>query len=301
MTAPRMHINEGVRFQKLGLLDRALQEYAASLDASQDPAITGEAHVRRSHVYRAWCRWDDAISSARRGVEIARDANLASVEAEALNAEAIVHQELGRFDEAVVIFERILGLDIDERLRGIAFQNLGSIAAQRSDLARAEDYFRSSYGCFGRAGYRWGEAFALTNFGAATFLAGKFKEAEVIGNQAILAAKKVGDLELVGIASMNTGEALAYQKEFVRAQELASEALGYFLAEANDLRRAQCLRVMGDIRLLAGDPGEARLLYQQAYQAAEQVGSEREMSRLRDCLEIARGDDAAQQTAGMVS
>ena len=287
MPDPRAHIEEGLRFHKLGMLDRALQEYEASLEISRDPAVSGEALVRQAHVYRSWCRWDAAVSSARRGVQIARAAGLDQVEADALNAEAIVHQEVGRFDEAVVLFERILSLDIDERQRGIVYQNLGSIAAQRSDLARAEEYFRSSYRSFGRAGYRWGEAFALTNFAAATLLAGRFKEAEVIGGQAMHAAKKAGDLELLGIASQNTGEALAHLQEFARAEALLVEALGYFQMESNDLRRAQCMRVLGDVKLLSGDRDEARRLYAQALQLAESVQAEREVSRLLDCLAAA--------------
>ena len=287
MPDPRVHIEEGLRFHKLGLLDRALQEYQTSLEISRDPETTGQALVRQSHALRALCKWDAAVDTARRGIEIAREAALPHVEADALNAEAIVYQEIGRFDEAVLIFERVLALPIDEQQRGIVYQNLGSIAAQRSDLARADEYFRSSFRSFGRAGYRWGEAFALTNYAAATFLAGRFKEAEVIGGQAMRAAKKAGDLELLGIASMNTGEALAYQHDFERAEQLLIEALGYFQMETNDLRRAQCMRVLGDVKLLAGEREEARRLYGQALELAESVGSEREVSRLRDCVVIA--------------
>lgn len=287
MPDPRTHIEEGLRFHKLGLLDRALQQYEASLDASRDPETTGEALVRQAHVYRALCKWDAAVETARRGVQIAREAGLEQVEADALNAEAIVYQEIGRFDEAVLIFERVLALPIDERQRGIVYQNLGSIAAQRSDLERAEEYYRSSFRSFGRAGYRWGEAFALTNSAAATFLAGRFKEAEVIGGQAMRAARKAGDLELLGIASMNVGEALAHQRQLDRAEELLIEALGYFQMETNDLRRAQCMRVLGDVKMLAGDRDEARRLYEQALQLAESVGAEREVSRLHDCLLLA--------------
>lgn len=283
----RTHIAEGVRFQKLGLHQRALQQFEASLAASQDPEITGEVLVHQAQVYRAWCKWDEAIGAARRAAETARDAKLERIQAEALNAEAIVHQELGHFDDAVILFERILALDIDDRLRGVVYQNLGSIAAQRSDLSRAEEYFRSSYRFFGLAGYRWGEAFALSNSAAVALLGGRFKEAEVIGGQAMRAAKKVGDLELLGIASMNTGEALACQKQIDRAEELLSEALGYFRHEANDLRRAQCLRVLGDVRMIAGEREEARRMYAEALRLAEQVGSEREASRMRDCLLLA--------------
>ena len=286
MPDPRMHIEDGVRFQKIGMLDRALRQFETTVDLATDPATASEALCRQAHIYRSWCRWDDTLRLARRSADVAREARLEQLEAEALNAEAIVLLELGRFDEAVVMFERILGLDIDHRMRGIAYQNLGSIAAQRTDFERAEQYFQSSYKHFSLAGYQWGEAFALTNMAAAAVDSGKHKSAEIIGGQAIRAAKRGGHLELIGIACLNTAEALAAQQDFERAEELASEALGYCPMEENDLRRAQCYRVLGDVRLYAGEKGEARRLYVEAMRLADRVGSDREVARLRDCLEL---------------
>lgn len=287
MPDARTQIDEGLRFQKLGMLDRALQQYEATLDSTIDPALTGEALCRQAHVYRAWCRWDEAVRLARRSAAIARASQMHQLEAEALNAEAIVLLEQAKFDEAVVIFERVLSLEIEDRMRGIVYQNLGSIAAQRADFERAEQYYQSSYRSFSRAGYLWGEAFALTNIAAASIDAGKVKPAEIIAGQAIRAAKKVGDLELVGIASLNAAEALAAQLQLERAQELVSEALGYFQMEENDLRRAQCLRVLGDVRMLQGQREEARKLYGEALRLASAVQNEFEVSRLQDCLELA--------------
>lgn len=283
MTDVRAHIEEGLRYQKLGMLDRALREYERTIEASNDPVLRCEGLCRQAHVFRAWCQWDRAIETARRGVDLARTSGLPQQEAEALNAEAIVYVELARFDEAVVLFERILALDIDQRMRGIAFGNLGSIAAQRGNLERAEQYYRSAIRHFGVASYEWGQAFCLANFSAVLLDGGRLKEAEVVGGQAVRAAKKVGDLELAGIASLNLAEALAAQRVLERAEELASEALGYFVLEESELRRAQCLRVLGDIKLLKAEHDEARMLYEQAEGLARRVGADREIGRLEDC------------------
>jgi tetratricopeptide (TPR) repeat protein len=282
----RAQIEEGLRYQKLGMLDRALREYERTVEATRDPTLRCEALCRQAHVFRAWCQWERAIDAARRAAELAHASGLDQQKAEAINAEAIVHLELGRFDEAVVLFERILALQIDDRMRGIAFGNLGSIAAQRADLGRAEQYYRSAIRSFGRAGYEWGQAFSLTNFSAVMLESGRLKEAEVMGSQAMRAAKKVGDLELVGIAALNIAEALAPRGGLEKAEALISEALGYFVLEENELRRAQCLRVLGDVKLLRGDHEEAGLLYDQAMALATHVGADREVSRLDDCREL---------------
>jgi tetratricopeptide (TPR) repeat protein len=290
MLDPRVQLDEGLRYEKLGMLEQALKHYEQTAGAADDPSLLGEAYRRESLVYRAWCKWDKAIEAARRCATVARMNNHSEMYAAALNAEAIVHQERGDFDRAVPLLEEILGLKLDDKLHGVAHQNLGSIYAQRVEFARAEEHFRTSYASFQRAGYRWGEAFALNNTAALHLASGKLKLAEVIAGQAMIAAKKVGDLELLGVASMNAAEALAGQGEVARAETLATTALDYFVLEENDLRRAQCMRVLGDIKIRQGEASEARRYYRQALGLAQSVGSELEMGRITDCLELVASD-----------
>ena len=287
MIDPRGQLEEGLRYQKLGMLDQALEQYRVAIDASTDPAVISEAFCREALVYRAWCRWDDAIGSARRSATVALAARLDDHYAQALNAEAIVHQERGAFDAAMTLYEIIVRMKVSDRLYGITYQNMGSIAAQRAEFDKARSYFRESQGHFARAGYAWGEAFALNNQAAAAHDAGHMKEAEVIAGQAIVAAKKVGDLELLGIAMLNSAQAIAPQGRLVQAEQLAIDALRYFEIEENDLRRAQCYRVLGDIKLLQSAPKEAREMYAQALGLAQSVGSEREAMQIRDAMEVA--------------
>ena len=278
--------DEGLRYYKLGMLDEALEHYRVAIDAGSDPEVVSEGYCREAHAYRASCRWEDAISSARRSATVALGAHLDEQYAQALNAEAIVHQERGAYDAAMSLFEIIVGMTVSDRLSGITFVNMGAIAAQRADLDTARHYFRESHRCFARAGYPWGEAFALTNQAAAALDAGRLKEAEVIAGHAVVAAKKVGDLELLGAAMLNLAEAIAPQRRLDQAEALALDALRYFEIEENDLRRAQCYRVLGDIKVLQGWRPDAQRLYSQAIGLACSVGSEREATRIRDAMEL---------------
>ena len=287
MNDARRPLEEGLRYQKLGMLDQALEQYRVAIDSATEPEIISEAFCRESLVYRAWCRWDEAIGSARRSATVALSARLDDHYAQALNAEAIVHQERGAFDAAMTLYEIIVRMRVSDRLHGITYQNMGSIAAQRAELDQARGYFRESQRHFARAGYPWGEAFALNNQAAMALDAGRLKEAEVIAGQAIVAAKKVGDLELLGIAMMNSAEALAPQRRLVPAEQLAEDALRYFEIEENDLRRAQCYRVLGDIKVLQGASDEAQAMYGRALGLAQSVGSEREVLRIRDAMMVA--------------
>ena len=286
MIDPRGQLEEGLRYQKLGMLDQALEQYRVAIDAATDPEIISEGYCRESLVYRASCRWDEAIGSARRSATVALSARLDDHYAQALNAEAIVHQERGAFDAAMTLYEIIVRMKVSDRLQGITYQNMGSIAAQQADLEKARFYFKESQRRFSRAGYAWGEAFALNNQAAAAHDAGHMKEAEVIAGQAIVAAKKVGDLELLGIAMLNSAQALAPQRRFDKAEQLAADALRYFEIEENDLRRAQCYRVLGDIKLLQGAREDARQMYVRGLGLAQSVGSEREAMGIRDAMEL---------------
>ncbi len=286
MLDPRNRLEEGMRYMKLGMLDEALEHYRVAIDAASDPEVVSEGYCREALAYRAGCRWDEAIHSARRSATVALGARLDEQYAQALNAEAIVHQERGDFDAAMTLFEIIVRMSVSDRLFGITFQNMGAIAAQRADLDTARAYFRESQRHYARANYPWGEAFALTNQAAVALDAGRLKEAEVIAGHAIVAAKKVGDLELLGAAMLNLAEAIAPQRRLEQAETLALDALRYFEIEENDLRRAQCYRVLADIKVLQGCRTDAERLYSQAVGLARSVGSEREATRIRDAMEL---------------
>src|SRR5688500_20409537 len=101
MLDPRSRLEEGLRYHKLGMLDEALEHYRVAIDSASDPEVVSEGYCREALAYRAGCRWDEAISSARRSATVALGARLDEQYAQALNAEAIVHQERGAFDAAM--------------------------------------------------------------------------------------------------------------------------------------------------------------------------------------------------------
>lgn len=286
MLDPRRELDEGLRLQKVGMFQKAVERYEETAARADDPIILAEALLREAWAYRGWCKWDRAIDAAQRSASIAHRAGHVLLYAEALNAEAMVYHARGNFDDAVPRYEEILGVTTDPRLQGISLQNLGSIAAQRGNLDAAETYFEESSRQFKLARYASGEAVALNNFAAVALDRGKLELAEATADRAMEAARRVGDLELLSIAAMNAAEALAPQRELARAEALAMTALGHFIQEENDWRRGQCLRVLGDIHLLRGELADARRYYETALRCAETAGSEFEVSRIRDCLEV---------------
>jgi tetratricopeptide (TPR) repeat protein len=276
-------IEEGLRLEKFGMLDRALAHYEAAT-SGPDPLTVTTAWRRRASVLRTRCDWDGALAAARESAAVAVRHGLRDAHAEALNAEAAVFQSKGDFIAARPLLERILDMTTDPRIRGVALQNLGAIAAEGGDLETAEHRFLESYGCFQAADYAWGQAFALNNYGRAAMDRENFEIAERVLTRAVELAREIEDLDLAALATMNLAETMLCAGDLERADEAASTALGYFDMAGNRWRRVECLRLLGDINRRDGQAEIARRCYLQGLELARELGVQLEVTRLEDRL-----------------
>lgn len=289
MPDTRALLNEGVRREMGGALDDARKFYERAADEGEDPGVACEALRRLADVHRAQCRWDEALAAARRSGVAAEAAGLRDRMAEAINAEASVHLSRSDFASATPLFERVHALAEDDRMRGIALQNLGAIAAQSGDLPGAERRFAESYDAFRRAGYTRGEALALNNQGRAALDGGDaLKAADLLG-QSLALARAVQDADLIALATLNLAEALAAGGDGEQAEELLSGALGYFATSGNEWRRVECLRLLGDLLRRRGEDETSRRCWQQGLDVARRIGARLEEQALAERL----GADAA--------
>jgi tetratricopeptide (TPR) repeat protein len=301
-------IDEGLRLEKSGQLDRALSHYEVAAHAP-DPLIVSTALRRRASVLRTRGEWDAALMAARESAAVAEREGLTEAHAEAINAEAAVFQSQGHFDVAIPLLEKIIGMTSDARIHGVALQNLGSIAAEQGDLETAEHRFLESYRCFREARYAWGEAFALNNYGRAALERARGslgdRNAEERGipesgmrtadpgsleiplrvlADAVELARAVEDLDLTALATMNLAEARFACGDTERAEDAASEALGFFEVSGNRWRHIECLRLLGDINRQGQDRETAERCYAQALDLARSLGVQQEIARLEQRL-----------------
>jgi tetratricopeptide (TPR) repeat protein len=262
-------LENGRHFESAGVLDRALESYASAAETAVDPALAAEALTHQSRVHRCRSEWESALESARRAQELARTANLGGMLAEAAIAEGNVLICRGEYQPAQRLFEQVLAMSDDPRVRGIALQNIGSIMAQQGNLGAAERSFAESFGCFRRAGYRLGEATALNNQGRVALDRGDAALALQVLEQAIVVARAVGYTELIALATVNIAE---------------STALGYFASSGNRWREIECLRIIGAINERLGGVADAVRCYDRALCLARELGAQRDVDVLRDCL-----------------
>jgi tetratricopeptide (TPR) repeat protein len=280
---PLGDIDEGLRLEKSGMLDRALAHYEAAATGN-DPLTVTTAWRRRASVLRTRCDWEGALAAARESAAVALRHGLDDAHAEALNAEAAVFQSQGDFAAASPLLERMLGMTRNPRIRGVALQNLGSIAAEGGDYEKAEHRFLESYRCFKEAGYDWGQAFALNNYGRAAMDRGSLDIAARVLSQAVELARRVEDLDLAALAPMNLAETMLAADDLERADEAASTALGYFDMVGNRWRRVECLRLLGDINLRDDQRDVAMRCYAQGLELARELGIHLEITRLEERL-----------------
>jgi tetratricopeptide (TPR) repeat protein len=285
MALPQELIDLGLRHEKNGELDAALDHYRRAEAESTDAMIISEAIRRQSVVFRRRSDWDASIELARKAGRIASEAQLIDQFAQTLNTEAATLLMRGDLPAASQLFEKVAqGTSADPRVRAIALQNLGTIAAQTGEWERSRTFFRESVICFQRAEDAWGEAVALNNYGRAALDHGNMMMAEELLEQAVAAARRVEDYDSASLAMLNQAEALAGMQQLPRAAALATAALEFYAGSGNAFRHSEALRILGDIDLKRGDATSARQRYTEALVLASAADAPLEMEVVRSRL-----------------
>lgn len=272
-------IADGMARLRAGDGDGALVSFAdaARLATETDDAAGLSAALRhQSIVLRQRSEWDEAAALARRAAEAARAAGLRNALAEAYNAEAGVHQSRGAFDEAEQLLAEAFVTTDDRRLLGVLYANTGSIAAQRGDLEAARHQFLASAREFRACGYALGEATVLNNFGRTGLDQGNGRVAAPMLRDALGAALRGGDAEQIAVVRRNLAEALWLTGELDEAEAVAVTALEALTVAGNEARRAECLRVLGEIDEARGDRAGAVARWRAALAASVAAPPERE-------------------------
>ena len=293
MNSPQMHelpplIADGVRAERAGAMDRALDAFRAARETSSDPDVLAQAYTHEADVLRAQCDWEGATAAARRAQGIAWEADLVPRYLEAINAEANILSARGRFEAARPLLEKVVAGSTDPRLRGIALQNLGTILAQSGQRGAAERAFGESLGNFHKCGYDRGECIALNNLGRLALDCDDCARARPLLERAFEIARRIEDHDLAALASLNLAWSLCTAGNFDSAQDHAMSALGYFAGCGNRWREIECFRLIGEINEQSEDVPNAERCFGIALSLAEQIGSEPEIRATRDRLDALR-------------
>lgn len=283
----------GERFEKAGLMAKALEAYRGVRTTTADDVVRAQAWRREAFIHHGRCAWDEALAAAAESGELARQLGRDDLLAEALNAEAAVYFSRGDLARALPLYERMLALTDDPRIRGFAYQNIGILHARRRALDVAEQRLEEAFAEFERAEHAAGKAHVLNNRAAISLERGEYEQADEFAFRAIMEARDVEDLDLVAIATLNRAEALEALDRVDEAESAASVALGQFEISGNRWRRVACLRILGDLNDRRGDRDIARRFWTRGLDLAREIGAGLDVEQLEKRLE---GADAPPTT-----
>lgn len=274
----------GERYEKAGLTAKALEAYRDVRRTTEDPVRRAEAWRREAFIHHSAGAWDEALSAAAESGEVAREIGRNDLLAEALNAEAAVHFTRGELDQALPLYQRMLDLTDEPRIRGFAFQNMGILYARRQELDHAKDRLEQAYREFDRADHASGKAHVLNNHAGVLLFRGEYEQAEQLSRRAMKVAREVDDLDLHAIATLNRAEALQALGRTDQAESAASIALGQFEISGNRWRRVACLRILGDLNSQLGEADLARRFWSRGLELAREMGAGLEADELEERL-----------------
>jgi tetratricopeptide (TPR) repeat protein len=263
-SAARNNLDRGLRYEKGGTLERALDEYRAALDAKPLPPEQAEAHLSIARVHRTLSDWSESHREAQIAIRIAEGIGDDDLVAEALNVEVGTLQVQGDFNAADSLAQEAIKRARSPRVRGITLQNLGRSAAERRDFETSDRYFEESIAAFREANYEVGLAVALTNAAKAALDRGNPGRSIEIGREAIGLARRLNALDVLLSTVQNQAAALVAIGDLQAAEDLLTEALGHFTSARNLVRQAECLEIMGDISARRGDHDTAKRCFARA-------------------------------------
>lgn len=256
-----LHLQTGIHLERSGRLIEALRSYQAAEQNAAGTEARAEALRRQGDVYRAQGEWALAEGCIARSAALAREYGHGVRLAEALNAEGILRWCLGEREEAARLFRQVEEHTDDPLTRGLAYQNLGNLAAHGRDFAAAEQLFMRSYACFGQASFSRGAIFLLINVGTVLSIQGKHDQADLLFTQALDEAAGCGEFSLYGIAAMDRAECRMELGRLAEALIDVGKALSQFGRARDRQHRMVCMRIMGDLFLRQGDQEMARRYY----------------------------------------
>jgi len=281
VAAANLSLDAGLRAERRDELLAALHHYAdASIAAGDDPSVVARALTRQAGVYRRLSEWEQAVDYARRAYEIADDASLPELRAEALVGEGNALMCAGRFDEAIAVYRRLARVATDDRQQGIAEQNIGSIHAQRGEHERARAAFESSRFLFQQAGYMRGEAISSNNLGRLALDLGELPVAEALLQRALVGARAVEDSELTSLALLNLAQLRLAQGSLYSAALMVEGAHAHFVTSENRWRQVECLTVLADVAERDGRQADARDFLVRGAELARAIDAKIELERI---------------------
>jgi tetratricopeptide (TPR) repeat protein len=231
---------------------------------------------RLCHFLRLRGYWDEAIRSAERGEDAARQANDDSSAAVFMSNVATIRKNRGEYAEAEAIYRNALeifrGEGVDNNV-AVALHQLGTIAEARGDLAGARQYYEESLQISKSLDAPSLVASTTSQIGILHLHQGELEKSRAMHEESLAIRRELGEQQGMAIDLSQLGQLALVRKDFAEARRHLDESLKLSRQLGDGVQIAITLYHLAGLAKEGGDKAEAAPLYREALHIYESLGS----------------------------
>lgn len=243
---------------------------------SRDMASVMFVGDRLSHFLRLRGYWDEAIRSAERAEEAARQANDDSSAAVFMSNVATIRKNRGEYGEAEAIYRNAL-----EIFRGageytnvaVALHQLGTIAEVRGDLDGARLYYEESLRISKSLDAKSLVASTTSQIGILHMRHGELEESRAMHEESLAIRRELDEQQGMSVDLSQLGQLALTRKDFAEARRHFDESLKLSRELGDGMQIAITLYHLAGLTKEEGNKAEAAPLYREALHIYESLGS----------------------------
>ncbi len=275
-------LRAGIKQEKRFANSEALHYYNLALGVSDDEAVEWGLGIELFHAIESAGKlyWysgylEKVIELNSRAREIAKELGKKALETDSINRIALANHELGRFDKAMELYERLLStlkpLDTERERMLQAMTNYGTLLSDLGKLDKAKEIYMNGLELSGESADSPGAANLLGNLGWLESQLGNLDKAEEYLERSGRIDAALHNLRGEAINAINLAQLYRAKGEKKRELERYKTALE-ILERIGDRRGvALCLSNLGDASREMRDIKSARSYHRRALKLAREI------------------------------
>jgi adenylate cyclase len=189
----------------------------------------------------------------------------------------VKHQDMGKFLDAMVLFEK--SLSIYQKLReqkgiGDSFNKIATTYYYQGDYLKALSYYTKCKETYEKIDFKKGVSSALNNMGAVYYYLGNYPKALEFYNQAIKIQKKIGDKKIIAATTQNIGGIYIDIKDYANAMIYSQKANAIYKELKDSTGISHNLNGAGKIYMMQKHYAKANNYFNQALTIAGKINDE---------------------------
>jgi tetratricopeptide (TPR) repeat protein len=266
----------GLSYERKGQYDQALKHYGEGIQVLGEDASVEMARIYGglSSIYTNQGKYEEAIESARQGLQIVEGTGYEKETADCYDALGRIYVQKGEYDTAIEHYEKALEARNGDRL-GLARSHikLGIAHKYRGEYDKALEYYTDSLRTSEEIGDIFHIAASHGELGFVQDVKSNYDEAIGHYNKALALFQRLGNEPFVAITHNNLGETYRSKGEHKQAIKHLDMALKTYTDFEDKEGLSDVYRLLSEINLCQGNIEQAQEYSQEALELAVEIGS----------------------------